>query len=45
VEIFDTLATYGNKGMMDALSDLMNEVVNPHLKSHDVQILKDQKYV
>ncbi len=40
MEIFDTLATYGNKGL-DTISDLMNKVVNPNIKSHGMKILRE----
>ncbi len=40
MEIFDTLATYGNKGL-DTISDLMNKVVNQNIKSHGMKILRE----
>ena len=40
MEIFDTLATYGNKGL-DTISDLVNNVVSPNIKSHGLKILRE----
>lgn len=40
MEIFDTLASYGNKGL-DTISDLMNKVVNQNIKSHGMKILRE----
>lgn len=40
MEIFDTLATYGKSGL-DTISDLMNKVINPNIKSHGLKILKE----
>jgi hypothetical protein len=40
MEVFDTLATCGNKGL-DTISDLMNKVVDPNTKSHGMRILRE----
>ena len=42
MEIFDTLATYGNRGL-DTISDLICNVVSPNIKSHGLKILEAQK--
>ena len=40
MEIFDTLATYGNRGL-DTISDLMNKVVNPDIRDHGMKIIRE----
>ena len=40
MEIFGTLATYGNRGL-DTISDLINNVVSPNIKSHGLKILRE----
>ena len=42
MEIFDTLATYGNKGL-DTISDLVTNVVSQKIKSHDLKILRESQ--